>query len=429
MNLNKISLLGLFLLHSIVSMEHAHRFQEAPLDQNKKQNPKTLVKEYFAYAKSCDTHHLNRVKQEYEKAKGNQLTQIVNKLRSPAEGLLGTTAVKTDNGYRKIAELKVGDIICCYDFTNQRETTSKVTYADKIHLKKHIQIIVNDQIVHVSPSHKFYIPSLNMWVTATDIRNNLNLRQLVDPNIKDVKEVKEALDVVRITVDEKQNYFITDHNILVHNFAIEGAILWGAGEGAVIAWSILKPTLIGLGMAASSYVAHKAISQNRASSGSYNEPPRMIFDWDALQRDLPPEQRHPSWVAKNTDQNKTPQTPKLNDNGGGAPQDPNKDDKDKDPKPTIKINDKNGQDKHIFRNAPGHLSDTPENRKLLTDMVKNITNFLGTDKCGVDWYGKTLSNGKQVWAMVRNNLIRNGGVNETPRIFNPNTGLRIFPGK
>lgn len=335
MNLNKPFLLFLLFSHVIIPMEHAHRVQESSLDQahdKKDQKLRTLVQDYVAYSKSYDKAHLDeatkeRIKQEYEKSKGNQLTQVVNRLRSPHEGLLGTTVVKTESGYRKMAELKVGDSITCYDFKNQKETVSNVTYADRVHLKKHIQITVNDQTIRVSPSHKFYIQSLNMWVTASDIKNNMNLRELVDPNIKDVKEVKEALEVVRITVDEKQNYFITDHNILVHNFVIEGSIIWGTAEGAVIAWSILKPTLIGLGILGTSYVGHKVASQNRASS-HFNQPPRMAFDWDALQRDLPADQRHPSWVAKNTP-NETPQAPKTNNNGGGAPQDPNKNDKDK----------------------------------------------------------------------------------------------------
>ncbi len=330
MNLNKIFILFIFGFYSILSMGHAPHILKDSVDQEKKEqkNP-TLVKEYLAYSKACDKSQLDNIKQEYEKSKGNQLVQVINKLRSPKEGLLGTTVVKTDNGYRKISELQVGDAICCYDFTNQKETQSKVTYADKVHLKKHIQIAVNDQVVRVSPSHKFYIHSLNLWVTATDIKNNENLRELVDPNIKDVKEVKEALDVVRITVDDKQNYFITDHNILVHNFVIEGSILWGAGEGAVIFWSFLKPTLIGLGIFGTSYVGHKIVAQNKAAS--FNQPHRMVFDWDTFQRDLPQEQRYTNWVAKNSDQNKTPQAPKLND-GGGAPQDPNKNKNDKDNK-------------------------------------------------------------------------------------------------
>jgi hypothetical protein len=77
---------------------------------------------------------------------------------------------------------------------------------------------------------------------------------------------------------------------------------------------------------------------------------------------------------------------------------------------------------HIFRNKEGHLLDTAINRKLLIETA-NIENFLGIDQYGTKWYARTLSNGKQVWIMVRNNLIRNGGLNEIPKIFDSKTGL------
>jgi hypothetical protein len=101
----------------------------------------------------------------------------------------------------------------------------------------------------------------------------------------------------------------------------------------------------------------------------------------------------------------------------GAP-DPNQDD---DKKDKTKIFEKNA--KHIFRNAPNHLSDTPANRKLLIDLTSNENNFLGIDQHGTKWFGQILSDGRQVWATVRDNYVRNGGINTTIKTFDPKTGL------
>jgi hypothetical protein len=78
---------------------------------------------------------------------------------------------------------------------------------------------------------------------------------------------------------------------------------------------------------------------------------------------------------------------------------------------------------HIFRDAPGHMTDTPISRQLLIETTSNQRNLLGMDKFGNQWFARTLPNGQQIWASVRGNIIRNGGLNESPRGFNANTGL------
>jgi hypothetical protein len=111
---------------------------------------------------------------------------------------------------------------------------------------------------------------------------------------------------------------------------------------------------------------------------------------------------------------------RCNNISAPPPKKPKKDG-DKNKKNDIQFFEKNI--KHIFRNEEGHLLDTNVNRKLLIEMVSNKENFLGIDKFGSEWYAKILSDGKQVWASVRNNIIRNGGLNEFPIIFNNETGL------
>lgn len=79
--------------------------------------------------------------------------------------------------------------------------------------------------------------------------------------------------------------------------------------------------------------------------------------------------------------------------------------------------------KHIFRDKEGHLLDTLENRKLIIDVASDAKNFLGIDSHGNQWFVKILQDGQQIWASVRENLVRNAGINEIPKSFNGKTGL------
>ena len=92
----------------------------------------------------------------------------------------------------------------------------------------------------------------------------------------------------------------------------------------------------------------------------------------------------------------------------------------------IILSQKDSQLKHIFRETNGHLTDTIENRNLLEEVANNRNNFLGPDKHGNEWYGKMSSNGTQIWVEVRGKTIINGGINEIPKIYNPETGLSNY---
>ena len=80
---------------------------------------------------------------------------------------------------------------------------------------------------------------------------------------------------------------------------------------------------------------------------------------------------------------------------------------------------------HFFRDKPGHLAvDTPANRKLITDLASDPKNyFTQVDIKGNIWCAKTLDDGTQLWAIIREGKIRNGGLNLTPKTWNPKTGL------
>jgi len=88
-----------------------------------------------------------------------------------------------------------------------------------------------------------------------------------------------------------------------------------------------------------------------------------------------------------------------------------------------KIKIKDNRAKKIFGERDGHLPDTPQNRRLLQDIANDPETTLGPDKHGNIWSAKILDDGTQVWTQTRNGEIINGGLNKTPRVYNPETGL------
>ena len=82
-----------------------------------------------------------------------------------------------------------------------------------------------------------------------------------------------------------------------------------------------------------------------------------------------------------------------------------------------------GQIQHIFRDAEGHLPDTATNRSLLQGVADDPATTLGNDAYGNTWSARTNADGTQTWVQTRNGVIINGGVNQTPNTFNPQTGL------
>ncbi len=64
---------------------------------------------------------------------------------------------------------------------------------------------------------------------------------------------------------------------------------------------------------------------------------------------------------------------------------------------------------HIMANRPGHLADTPANRKILETLSEDKHSFIMT-KNGNNIYSRIVR-GKEYWVYERNGVIQNGGVN------------------
>ena len=89
----------------------------------------------------------------------------------------------------------------------------------------------------------------------------------------------------------------------------------------------------------------------------------------------------------------------------------------------IKMPRNDSQLKHIFREDEGHLPDTPENRKMVSDLANDDRYYVGKDKYGNDWHIRNNENGEQDWVRHQNMVINEGGRNSIPISWDPETGL------
>ena len=97
----------------------------------------------------------------------------------------------------------------------------------------------------------------------------------------------------------------------------------------------------------------------------------------------------------------------------------------------VKLPENDAQLKHIFRDEEGHLTDTPENRKLITELANDERAHIGKDSRGLDWNVRLNDDGSQLWVSSKNGAIQNGGINNPPHQWDAETGLsrNLFKGR
>jgi len=258
------------------------------------------------------------------------------------EGLVGSTLVKTGNGYSKIEDLKIGNAVLCYDAKTNRQQLSKVTYVDKINLAEHIQITINDQILQVAPEHKFWLQSSHTWITAEELAQHPEMLQQVNPQFQQVQKVNQELDVIRITVDKNHNFYITEHNILTHNFVVlEVLLTWGAAEGVELAIAA-SPLLIAAAHQAFCWFTGKAVKSMQPTPS--NIPLSPVKQPQFYQQEIQREQDIITHVADKRSQQE------QNSKGGDGAK-PTQDQKPKEQEP--KDNKAKESSKELGAQAPG----------------------------------------------------------------------------
>lgn len=363
-----------------------------------------------------------------------------------AHGFSATTVIHTSEGWyylNSLAELLLGSkIVYNVDSSPAHTATQKeilITHIAHGSSNCYIRFAIGSQdadIICCSPLQKFYLPIRDSWKEARHlaIGDELLTRFNQHKKICSVELVQQSIELYALAVPEPHIFCIGKHSIVTHNMIIPGIMLsvsvpWGFEAGLVSMASFLGPATLGISLIVGgvSALIYKFCS-HRPSVHQY----KLTFDTAALTDTVSNNQLHHNTLSLANRQNDPSCVcghacnstcscvcccpcgeRKINNNS--TPTDATCD--------IFKttIFEKNA--KHIFRNAPGHLSDTAINRKMLMELASDQKNYLGLDTYGNRWFAKTLCDGQQIWASVRGNFIRNGGLNSTPKSFNTTTGL------
>ncbi len=132
------------------------------------------------------------------------------------------TKVKTENGFKNIEDIKIGDKVYSYNLDNNSLELKKVLNTIKSNTIDTYKATIGGKTVEMSPKHQLYIIDKG-WVRAYDLNVN---DKLLDVNGKQVSISKieyikydSPIDTYNLTIEGNNNYFVTDIQVLVHNAA------------------------------------------------------------------------------------------------------------------------------------------------------------------------------------------------------------------
>ena len=132
------------------------------------------------------------------------------------------TKVKTENGYKNIEDIKIGEKIYSYNLENNELELKKVINTIESSTIDTYKMTIGDKTVEMSPRHQIYIIDKG-WTRAYDVKSGDMMLSINGEKIKitniEYKKYDEPIKTYNLTVEGNSNYFVTDIQVLVHNAA------------------------------------------------------------------------------------------------------------------------------------------------------------------------------------------------------------------
>ncbi len=130
------------------------------------------------------------------------------------------TKVKTENGFKNIEDIKIGDKVYSFNLDNNEIELKEVLELIHSSAKDTYKLTIGGKTVEMTSKHQVYIVDKG-WTRAYNIKiGDMMLSASGDKvKITNIEHIKydEPIDTYNLAVEDNSNYFVTDIQVLVHN--------------------------------------------------------------------------------------------------------------------------------------------------------------------------------------------------------------------
>lgn len=161
----------------------------------------------------------SEVKKFAKTSKGKTVVKKALK-KSSAVCFVKGTKILTNEGYKNIEDIKIGDLVYSKDIVSGKENLKSVKNTFKKTTNKIININTNKTEIYTTEGHPFFVKDEG-FKKAKDIKINDKIIVFgngeVEVTSKKVKKLSKQIEVFNFEVDDYHNYFVGEEKLLVHN--------------------------------------------------------------------------------------------------------------------------------------------------------------------------------------------------------------------
>ncbi len=130
------------------------------------------------------------------------------------------TLVATENGNKKIEDIKEGDLVWSYNEETGKKELKKVVDLSRNTSSSLVKISVNGTEITCTPEHRFFVNG--NWIEAKNLTKGILLNTLdgTTSPVESIDFLDEKVKVYNFEVEGNHNYYVSEKGILVHNTVI-----------------------------------------------------------------------------------------------------------------------------------------------------------------------------------------------------------------